>query len=155
MEDAELQRLIEISHKRRGGKAAKYPLLEPVSDQITELMSKDIPLTVIRDWLGEKKDISVVLNTLRKFVILKLGRETYDAYLLRNGWAKNIHEKRSKPTDTKASSKQGVKTPPASANIGDAQNVMAGLSAPKKPGAFDPKSDVSHLLEIDDNKGNK
>ncbi|OTP72166.1 hypothetical protein [Caballeronia sordidicola] len=150
MEDAELQRLIEISHKRRGGKATKYPVLEPVSDDIKKLMEADIALTVIRDWLDEKKGVSVVLNTLRKFVIFHIGRETYDAYLLRNGWAKNIHEKRPKKADLKQSSK----TVAATSNVGDARNVMAGLNSPKKQGAYDPNPDVSHLLEIDE-KGTK
>ena len=30
------------------------------------------------------------MNTLRKFVVSQLGRETYDLYLRRNGWAKSV-----------------------------------------------------------------
>jgi hypothetical protein len=55
-------------------------------------VNADVALTVIRDWLEEKQNIKVVLNTLRKFVVSQIGRETYDLYLRRNGWAKSVRK---------------------------------------------------------------
>lgn len=149
MDDAELRRLMDISQKQRGGKPTKYPLLDPVTGELEQLIENNVSLVVIRDWLEEKKGISVVLNTLRKFIILKVGREKYDAYLLRNGWAKNIHGKRISKQAKPATSKPASASP---ANVGDAQNVMAGLSSTKKPGEHDPRANVKNLLEIDDDQ---
>jgi hypothetical protein len=145
MKESEFQRLIELSHERRGDKASKYPILEPAFPDIQKLLNADVALTVIRDWLEEKQNIKVVLNTLRKFVVLHIGRETYDLYLRRNGWAKNIHEKRTSQLKLGHS----VKVASASPNVGDARNVMSGLGNPKTPGNYDPNADISHFIEID------
>jgi hypothetical protein len=92
MKESEFQRLIKLSHERRGDKASKYPLLEPALADIQKLVDADVALTVIRDWLEEKQNIKVVLNTLRKFVVLHIGRDTYDLYLRRNGWTKSVRK---------------------------------------------------------------
>jgi hypothetical protein len=92
MNESEFQRLIQLSHERRGDKASKYSLLEPALADIQALVNADVALTVIRDWLEEKQNIKVVLNTLRKFVVSQIGRETYDLYLRRNGWAKSVRK---------------------------------------------------------------
>ena len=86
--DEELKTLEQVAGQRRGGKPIKYLELAAHRDTIVKAMQRDIPLPVLLDWLQENRDIAVVLNTLRKYVVKKIGRDFYDEYLRRNGWSK-------------------------------------------------------------------
>lgn len=93
--DEELNKIVSAARKARGGKPAKYPELEKYGDSIEKLIENDVQLPFILKWLEEKGE-KLVLNTLRKFVIRKIGRDRYEKYLARNGWLKS---KRSKSTE--------------------------------------------------------
>lgn len=87
--DEELQKLQQVAGQRRGGKPIKYMELAAHRDSILKAMQRDIPLSVILEWLRESRDISVVLNTLRKYVVKQIGRDFYNEYLHRNGWIRS------------------------------------------------------------------
>lgn len=87
--NAELAKVVREARKHRGGKPAKYPGLEKYGDSITKLLESDVQLPYILKWLIEEKKEVLVLNTLRKYVILKIGRGGYEDYLKRNGWMKS------------------------------------------------------------------
>lgn len=104
--NAELAKVVSEARKHRGGKPAKYPGLEKYGDSITKLLESDVQLPYILKWLIEEKKEVLVLNTLRKYVILKIGRGGYEDYLKRNGWMKS---RKAQPLDA------GTATPPAPA----------------------------------------
>lgn len=87
--NAELAKVVSEARKHRGGKPAKYPGLEKYGDSIVKLLDSDVQLPYILKWLVEEKKEDLVLNTLRKYVILKVGRDGYENYLRRNGWMKS------------------------------------------------------------------
>lgn len=94
LNDDELGKIVAAAKKARGGKPAKYPSLDKYGESIERLIDNDVQLPFILKWLLEEKGEKLVLNTLRKFVIKKIGRDRYEQYLARNGWQKS---KRSKP----------------------------------------------------------
>lgn len=96
--DEELQKLEQVAGQRRGGKPIKYMELAVHRDSILKAMQRDIPLPVLLDWLRENRDISVVLNTLRKYVVKQIGRDFYDEYLRRNGWIRPSKRARKLPS---------------------------------------------------------
>lgn len=93
IDDEELNKIVSAARKARGGKPAKYQELERYAGSIEKLIDNDIQLPFILKWLLAEKGEKLVLNTLRKFVIKKIGRDRYEQYLARNGWQKS---KRSK-----------------------------------------------------------
>lgn len=93
LSDKELEKLVSAARRTRGGKPAKYPALEKYGESIVKLIDSDVQLPFVLKWLLEEKGERLVLNTLRKFVIKKIGRDRYEQYLARNGWQKS---KRSK-----------------------------------------------------------
>lgn len=95
IDDEELNKIVSAARKARGGKPAKYQELEKYAESIEKLIDNDVQLPFILKWLLKEKGEKLVLNTLRKFVIRKIGRDRYEQYLARNGWQKS---KRSKPT---------------------------------------------------------
>lgn len=52
------------------------------------MIENDVSLPFILNWLIEKKGEKLVLRTLRKYVVFKIGRPAYEKYLKRNGWFK-------------------------------------------------------------------
>lgn len=129
-EVAELEELATQLKRQRGGKPAKYPELEKHSKMIVGLMDQKVSLPAILEWLQSKHGEEIVLNTLRKFVIYKMGRESYDDYLERNGWKRNRSE-RSNKTATKKVPLKPLETKPAiapiltSTEIGEPENPFA------------------------------
>ncbi|MES2579411.1 MAG: hypothetical protein V4552_02615 [Pseudomonadota bacterium] len=89
LDSDELARLVSDARKSRGGKPAKYPQLEIYGVSIVKLLECDVQLPFILKWLIEEKNEDLVLNTLRKYVVRKIGRDAYEDYLKRNGWMKN------------------------------------------------------------------
>lgn len=87
LDDLELSRLIKQANLSRGGKPAKYPQLDK-HVEIVKLIENDVQLPFILKWLFDEKGEKLVLNTLRKYVVFKIGRPAYEAYLKRNGWMK-------------------------------------------------------------------
>lgn len=85
----ELAALVSEAKKKRGGKPAKYPHLEIYGVSIIRLLESNVQLPFILKWLTEKKGEELVLNTLRKYVVRKIGRAAYEDYLKRNGWMKS------------------------------------------------------------------
>src|SRR5476651_2556944 len=86
-DDNAIEKLVMEARAQRGGKPAKYIHLEQFSE-IEKLVAADVQLPFILKWLADEKKVSIVLNTLRKYVIFKIGRPDYDEYLKRNGWLK-------------------------------------------------------------------
>lgn len=105
--DEELQKLEQVAGQRRGGKPIKYLELAAHRDSIVKAMQRDIPLPVLLDWLRTNRGVSVVLNTLRKYVVKRIGRDAYDEYLRRNGWNKPLRTPR-KGTQTAAAENAAV-----------------------------------------------
>lgn len=99
LDEIELEKLVNAARQTRGGKPAKYPSLEKFGESIVKLIDSDVQLPFILKWLVEEKGERLVLNTLRKYVIRKIGRDRYEQYLARNGWLKT---KRAKAGATKA-----------------------------------------------------
>ncbi len=73
---------------RRGGKAMKYMRLEEFRESIIEMMQHDIALPLVLRWLKNEHEVVMVPNTLRKFITKRIGRDSYNEYLQRNGWLK-------------------------------------------------------------------
>ena len=88
LDDEELHKIVSAARKARGGKPAKYMTLEKYADGIEKLINNNVQLPFILKWLVEENGEQLVLNTLRKFVVRKIGRECYEQYLARNGWQK-------------------------------------------------------------------
>lgn len=105
--DEELEKIVSAARKAKGGKPAKYPELEKYRDSIEKLIDNDVQLPFILKWLQEEKGEKLVLNTLRKFVIRKIGRERYEQYLTRNGWLKS---KRGKSVSKTAATAENEST---------------------------------------------
>lgn len=99
IDDEELNKIVSAARKARGGKPAKYTELERYAESIEKLIDSDVQLPFILKWLVEEKGERLVLNTLRKYVTRKIGRDRYEQYLARNGWLKT---KRVKAGTTKA-----------------------------------------------------
>ena len=93
LNDEELEKIVAAAKKARGGKPAKYPSLDKYGASIEKLIDNDVQLPFILKWLLEEKGEKLVLNTLRKFVIKKIGRDNYEQYLARNGWQKSQRNK--------------------------------------------------------------
>ncbi len=83
----DIKKLVIQAMAQRGGKPTKYVQLDKYSE-IEKLIAADVQLPFILKWLQDEKKEILVLNTLRKYVIFKIGREGYDEYLKRNGWLK-------------------------------------------------------------------
>lgn len=109
LDDEELEKIVAAAKKARGGKPAKYQELEKYVDSIEKLIDNDVQLPFILKWLLEEKGEKLVLNTLRKFVIRKIGRDRYEQYLARNGWQKSPRIKPgSKPAGTAVKAEIGT-----------------------------------------------
>lgn len=107
IDDEELNKIVSAARKARGGKPAKYPELEKYRDSIEKLIENNVQLPFILKWLIDEQGEMLVLNTLRKFVVMKIGRDRYEQYLARNGWLKS---KKSKQTTAGAVRKTGSTT---------------------------------------------
>lgn len=105
LDSDELAKIVSEARKNRGGKPAKYPRLEKYGESIVQLLENDVQLPYILKWLIEEKDENLVLNTLRKYVVRKIGRYAYEDYLKRNGWLKT-----KKTTTTTGAGATGLKT---------------------------------------------
>lgn len=86
--DEELTALELVASQRRGGKPIRYLELAVHREAILKAMQRDIPLPVLLNWLRDNHGVTVVLNTLRKYIVKEVGRDIYDAYLRRNGWVR-------------------------------------------------------------------
>jgi len=143
LDDLELSRLIKQANLSRGGKPAKYPQLDKYGE-IVKLIENDVQLPFILKWLFEEKGEKLVLNTLRKYVVFKIGRPAYEAYLKRNGWMKTkkkpgggITKKEEAVSEIQANSdaaaKQNQATPAAAE-----KNPLRALSGKPKEGDYNP-----------------
>lgn len=100
LDNEELVRIVNEARKLRGGKPAKYPHLEKYGESIVKLLERDVQLPYILKWLTEDKGEELVLNTLRKYVVRKIGRDAYENYLKRNGWLKTKKTQSAPETET-------------------------------------------------------
>lgn len=107
LNEKELEELVCAARQTRGGKPAKYPSLEKYGESILKLIDSDVQLPFILKWLVEEKGEKLVLNTLRKYVIRKIGRNRYEKYLARNGWMKNKRAKAGEPKAAEGATKTG------------------------------------------------
>lgn len=100
----------------------KYTSLEIHRDSIVELMQNDVQLPVILRWLRERHGVELVLNTLRKFVVKRIGRDAYDDYLQRNGWSKPARAAR-RATQTTAPENVAPNSPDSKTKLGFDLNI--------------------------------
>lgn len=87
IDNEKLAKLVIDAMSKRGGKPTKYTGYDKYPE-IIELINRDVQLPYILKWLTEKNGEKLVLNTLRKYVVFKIGRVAYEEYLKRNGWLK-------------------------------------------------------------------
>lgn len=85
----ELAKIVSEAKKHRGGIPPKYDLLDKYGEDILKLIESNVQLPFILKWLIDEKKEKLVLNTLRSYVIKKIGRDQYENYLKRNGWLKS------------------------------------------------------------------
>ena len=128
--DAELLEVLRLAGEHRGGKSAKYTLLERHRATIFKMIEHDVPLTFILVFLKEKHGEELVLNTLRKYILAYIGRETYDEYLKRNGWKKTRRKTKasasnvSTPVPEKKSNRQNSRAATAN-SLSDVKDALS------------------------------
>lgn len=123
MDDSEISKPVEQANLTRGGKPAKYPHLDKYPEIVT-LIENNVQLPFILKWLLDQKGEKLALNTLRKYVVFKMGRAAYEAFLKRNGWLKT---KRNLATPKSAATAEAL--PEARKNSG----LDFNLDFPKPP----------------------
>jgi len=139
LDDLELSRLIKQANLSRGGKPAKYPQLDK-HVEIVRLIENDVQLPFILKWLFDEKGEKLVLNTLRKYVVFKIGRPAYEAYLKRNGWMKTKRKhdagKTNKEVVSEVQANSGTAEKQKQATPGE--NPLRALSGKPKEGDYNP-----------------
>lgn len=156
-DDDDIAQLVSQARAQRGGKPTKYVHLDRYSE-IIRLVAADVQLPFILKWLADEKKEIIALNTLRKYVIFKIGRIEYEEYLRRNGWLKK----------KRAAKIVATPVPPESPDLIETQSPALPVSAQpavvtKKPGnplhalSGKPKeNDFNHIpqakIEIDIDK---
>lgn len=99
IDNEKLADLVRDARSKRGGKPTKYTGYNKYPE-IIELIKRDVQLPYILKWLTEQNGEKLVLNTLRKYVVFKIGRIEYEEYLKRNGWLKPRKTLPRAPTKT-------------------------------------------------------
>ncbi|MHB1489786.1 MAG: hypothetical protein ACYCTH_04740 [Cellulomonas sp.] len=143
LDDLELSRLIKQANLSRGGKPAKYPQLDKYGE-IVKLIENDVQLPFILKWLSDEKGEKLVLNTLRKYVVFKIGRPAYETYLKRNGWMKTrrkpdggITKKEEVVSEVQANSGTAAKQK-QSTLAAPGENPLRALSGKPREGDYNP-----------------
>ena len=131
----DIEQLVIQARAQRGGKPTKYVHLDKYSE-IEKLIAADVQLPFILKWLIEEKKERLVLNTLRKYVVFKIGRPAYDEYLKRNGWLKK--KRVVKPISPSADNVPSPVSPTINEKTG--QNPLRALSGTPAEGNHIPKA---------------
>lgn len=140
-----IAQLAREARAQRGGKPTKYVHLDQYSE-IAKLVAADVQLPFILKWLADEKKEVIALNTLRKYVIFKIGRPAYEDYLKRNGWLKTKRGPKPASPETNNPQNENANKNPASPDL------MDGTKTEEKPEVLTPRTPETQAAPIIEKK---